>query len=152
MRTVNYLSYDPNTRSTQLFGLNTERHAGKPMELLEEWANTFGLGILGSQTAFQNRLAIRQKIPILIDPYRQIYFFPTITPSSTDCLWINAAHIRSIKSAGLDSEIRFNDSTSLRINIGRRSLMKQWKRCQAMEHLILHSRLEDCGLSPILLP
>ncbi len=122
------------------------------MEFLEAWANTFGLGISGSQTAFQNRLSIRQKIPILIDPYRQIYFFPTITPRSMQCLWINAAQIKAIKAVGLDSEIRFHDASVLKIGIGRRSLMKQWNRCQTMEYLVLRSRLEEIGPSPLLLP
>jgi competence transcription factor ComK len=97
-------------------------------------------------------LAIRQKIPVLIDPYRQIYFFPTITPSSFQCLWINASQIKAIKASGLDCEIRFNDASVLTLSIGRRSLMKQWKRCQTMEHLVLRSRLEEINPNPILLP
>lgn len=152
MTPVNYLRYDSDTKTTTLVGSRTDYRKGKPLELLEVWANIYGLGISGSHTAFQNRLAIRQKIPILIDPFRQIYFFPTIAPSSSACVWINASQIKGIKSSGLNAAIRFNDATMLIINIGRRSLMKQWKRCQQMEHLILHSHLEEPLLSAQMLP
>ena len=152
MITVNYLRYDTESKCTELIGSSLQRKTGKPIDVLETWANTYGLGITGSQAAFQNRLFIRQKIPVLIDPFRQIYFFPTVTSSSPDCLWINASHIKSIKATALGSEIRFLDTTVMHLGIGRRSLMKQWKRCQQMEHLILRSRLEETGPGPILLP
>lgn len=150
MTTVNYLRYDTESRCTELIGSSQMRKNGKPIEVLETWANTYGLGITGSHSAFQNRLLIKQKIPVLIDPFRQIYFFPTVAPSSADCLWINASTIKSIKANALGCEIRFSDESVMSIGIGRRSLMKQWKRCQQMELLILRSRLLESD--PILLP
>ncbi len=143
MSTTNYLRYDPVLKQTHLMALTPCTKAGKPLEILEGWANVFGLGVLGSQSAFKSRLRIRQKIPVLIDPYRQIYFFPTLSPLSAQCLWINAAQIKSIKTVNLESKIVFLDDTAVILPVGRRSLMKQWQRCQTMEKLILRHHLSE---------
>lgn len=143
MSTINYLRYDPVLKQTQLMALTISVKVGKPLEILEGWANVYGLGVLGSQSAFRSRLSIRQKIPVLIDPYRQIYFFPTLSPLSAHCLWINASQIKSIKSVGLESKIIFLDNTIVILSVGRRSLMKQWQRCQTMEQLILRHHLNQ---------
>lgn len=143
MNSINYLRYDPVLKQTQLMALTLSVKAGKPLEILEGWANVFGMGVLGSQSAFKRRLRIRQKIPVLIDPYRQIYFFPTLSPLSVQCLWINASQIKSIKSVNLESKIVFLDNTVVTLPVGRRSLMKQWQRCQTMEKLILRHHLYE---------
>ena len=144
MLTVNYLQYDPLDLTTKIISKEILNFKGKPHELLEIWANTFGLGIQGSQSAFKHRLAIRQKIPVLIDPYRQIYFFPTQSPTVRECLWVNASQIKDIKSSGIHSIIRFKDGSCLKTGIGRRSLMKQAQRCLAMEQLIQQAHLIAC--------
>ena len=143
MTPINYLRYDPLLKQTELVALNCSVKAGKPLEILEAWANVFGLGVLGSQSAFKSRLRIRQKIPVLIDPYRQIYFFPTLSPLCAQCLWINATQIKSIKTTNLESIITFLDKSSVIVSVGRRSLMKQWQRCQTMEQLILRHHLNE---------
>lgn len=140
---INYLHYDSFNKQTLLIGFESTAFKGKPLDLLERWANTLGCGVLGSHCAFKRQLSIKQKIPVLIDPFRQIYFFPTQSPTSVECYWINASQIKSIKSKGLDSEILFKNQGSLVLGIGRRSLKKQWMRCQAMENLIHHSRLNE---------
>ena len=144
---INYLYYDGLKKQTLIVGSENGNFKGKPLELLERWANTFGSGIMGSQSAFKRQLSIKQKIPVLIDPFRQIYFFPTQSPLCGECLWINASQIKRIKTVGLQSEIYFKDRSSLILGIGRRSLKKQWMRCQAMEHMILHSRLMESPYS-----
>lgn len=136
---VDYLKYDPKSKSTLLVTESEAVVSGKPEAILESWANPFGLGLSGSQSAFKSTLAIRQKIPVLIDPFRQIYFFPTQSPQSPQCIWINASRIKAIRQSGLNSSVVFIGGNSLCLPIGRRSLMKQWKRCQAMElHILRH--------------
>ena len=143
MELIDYLRYDLVLKMTEAIGEETKRYSDKPLMVLENWANAYGLGILGSQSAFKSRLAIRQKIPVLIDPFRQVYFFPTVSPDSHECVWINASQIKSIRQAGLGCVIRFLDDRELVLAIGRRSLIKQWERCKMMEHLILRHRLNE---------
>jgi competence protein ComK len=140
---INYLHYDELNKTTLINGSQPSTVKGKPLDFLERWANTLGCGIVGSQSAFKRQLKIQQKIPVLIDPFRQIYFFPTLSPSHCDCVWINASEIMTIKTSGINTIILFKDKTVLNLGIGRRSLKKQWMRCQTMEQLILHSKLLD---------
>jgi competence protein ComK len=144
---INHLRYDERSKTTLITGLGLSTYKGKPLDFLERWANTLGCGIMGSQSAFKRQLLIKQKIPVLIDPFKQIYFFPTLSPMNCECIWINASEIKSIKSCGLNTEIIFRDQTSLVITVGRRSIKKQWMRCQTMEHMILHSKLLDSPYS-----
>lgn len=141
MISVDYLKYDVSTKSTILVTESETLIPGKPETILERWANPFGLGLSGSQSAFKSTLAIRQKIPVLIDPFRQIYFFPTQSPQSPQCIWINASRIKAIRQSGLNASVQFVGGNSVCLPIGRRSLMKQWKRCQMMELHILRHRL-----------
>jgi len=142
---INYLHYDRLSKQTILIGLESRSYQGKPLDLLERWANSLGCGVRGSYCAFKRQLSIKQKIPVLIDPFRQIYFFPTLSPTNLECYWINASQIKSIKSKGLESEIMFKDQRSLVLGIGRRSLKKQWMRCQTMELMIHHSRMNEAS-------
>lgn len=146
MRHVNYLKYDPLNQITLIIGLENKRLVGKPLTILETWANAYGLGALGSYAAFKKMLSIKQKIPILIDPFHQIYFFPTLSPQLSECCWINASQIKTIKSKEMNSIVMFKDGSSLVLGIGRRSLMKQVQRCQSMQQLIQQTHL-DQGLT-----
>ncbi len=136
MRHVNYLKYDPLNHITLIMGTENRSALGKPLVLLETWANAYGLGSLGSYAAFKRMLSIKQKIPILIDPFHQIYFFPTLSPQLNACCWINASQVKTIKSKEIHSIVNFKDGSSLKLGIGRRSLMKQVQRCQSMQDLI----------------
>ncbi len=150
MPTIDYLKYDAHLKRTEIIGESILFYKGKPSEVLERWANQYGLGISGSISAFKTRLSIKQKIPVLIDPFHQVYFFPTLSPQALDCHWINVTQVKNIKAFGLSSIIKFKDEQSLTIPIGRRSLIKQIKRCQAMEHLVLQSHLTESLMSSML--
>ncbi|KAF0227501.1 MAG: ComK family protein [Erysipelotrichaceae bacterium] len=143
MRHVNYLKYDSLNQITLIIGLENKRLFGKPLTLLETWANAYGLGASGSYAAFKKMLSVKQKIPILIDPFHQIYFFPTLSPQLSECYWINASQVQAIKSKELESIVNFKDGSSLVLGIGRRSLMKQVQRCQSMQRLIQQTHLNQ---------
>jgi len=151
MSLVNYLKYDVHMKRTEIYGDSVRFFEGKPSVTLERWANLFGLGLSGSTAAFRQQLAIKQKIPVLIDPFRQIYFFPTLSPQAVDCHWINASQVKHIKSSGFHSTITFNDASVLVMTIGRRSLIKQLKRCQTMEQLILKTHCSEFWRSSTLI-
>jgi competence protein ComK len=148
MRNVNYLAYDVQLQKTQLHGLNADSIGLKPMVVLEAWANAYGTGIQGSRNAFKQARAGRQKLPVLVDPFRQIYFFPTLSPSSMDCVWINAAQILSVKPEGLGCRIAFVDHSILCLSLGPRSIKRQLKRIETMRQRITRNVFAEGVLSP----
>ena len=148
MRTVNYLAYDIQTQKTRLYGLTNDAIGLKPMVVLEAWANAYGTGLQGSRNAFKQAQAGRQKLPVLIDPFRQIYFFPTVSPASMDCVWINAAQIASVKPEGLGCRIAFIDHSILSLTLGPRSIKRQLKRIETMRQSITRNVFADGVLTP----
>lgn len=148
MRTVNYLTYDEPHQKTQLVGLITDSIGLKPLVVLEAWANAYGTGLQGSRDAFKSAQAGRQKLPVLIDPYRQIYFFPTQSPTSPACVWINAAQIVCVKADALGCRIEFCDRSSLNLPLGLRSIKRQLKRIETMRQTITKNLFADGVLTP----
>jgi competence transcription factor ComK len=89
----------------------------------------------------------------LIDPYRQIYFFPTAeSVFDAQCVWINATQIVECQS-GSDwvAELNLYDHSilCLKLPLGPRSIKRQLKRIEAMrQRIITRNLFEDGVLSP----
>jgi competence protein ComK len=121
----------------------------KPRIILESWANAYGIGISGSREAFKSTQSARQKLPVLVDPFRQIYFFPTQSPKQSTCLWINAAQIRTVKPDGLGTRITFIDDSELTLLVGPRSIKRQLSRVNTMRQAICSRILAEGLMNPI---
>lgn len=147
MRHVNYLHYDADSQKTTLESRCPDQIGLKPLMVLESWANAYGTGIEGSRQAFKHGLAVRQKLPVLIDPFRQIYFFPTQSPKSVACVWINASQIKRVNAYGLGTRIAFHDGTELHLPLGLRSIKRQLLRIETMRNAILNRVMAE-GLTP----
>ena len=147
MRHVNYLHYDAASQKTTLESTHPDQIGLKPLMVLESWANAYGTGIDGSRQAFKHGLSVRQKLPVLIDPFRQIYFFPTQSPKSMACVWINASQVKHVKPNELGTRIAFIDGTALQLPLGPRAIKRQMQRIEAMRESIL-SRVLAESLTP----
>ncbi len=143
MRHVNYLDYDPVSHRTRLMSAHPDSIGLKPMHVLEAWANAYGTGLEGSRQAFKSARVGRQKLPVLIDPYRQIYFFPTQSPKHPSCIWINAAQIAEVKNDGLLTKIVFGDGNEVVLPMGPRSIRRQLHRIELMRQAITRQVLAD---------
>lgn len=149
MRHINYLRYDADRHTTTLVSAYPDVIGLKPLVILESWANAYGIGLSGSRDAFRTGQAARQKLPVLVDPFRQIYFFPTQSPKQATCLWINAAQIQSIKPDGLGTRITFIDASELTLPLGPRSIKRQLNRIETMRQTIVSKVLAEGLLNPI---
>lgn len=143
MHTVNYLDYDPTGHQTRLHGQRPQAIGMKPMGVLETWANAYGCGLEGSRQAIKHTCGGRQKLPVLVDPFRQIYFFPTQSPTRSDCVWINASQIRRVVGEGLSTKILFVDGHAVCLPMGPRSIRHQLKRIERMRQTILQHVMSD---------
>ncbi len=149
MRHVNYLRYDADRRATTLVSAYPDVIGLKPVLILESWANAYGIGLAGSRDAFRSGQVARQKLPVLVDPFRQIYFFPTQSPKHVECVWINAALIHAIKPDGLGTRITFIDGSELTLALGPRSIKRQLNRIETMRQTIVSKVLAEGLLSQI---
>lgn len=81
------------------------------------------------------RLRYRNKTPIPIDPYSNIYTFPTKSPSNFDCHWLFLSYIYKMMPLSKKGEngkpktkILFTDGQELVVDVSIYSLQKQYER------------------------
>ena len=73
----------------------------------------------------------KRKIPIPISSQKQIYLFPTHSPSHFDNIWLSFKHIIHTKKSTQNrnsSVVIFNNNTKLTLNISHYTLRQQMKR------------------------
>lgn len=85
----------------------------------------------GRRDAVTYHTNFKRKIPIPINIQKQIYIFPTDSPSDFDNIWISLNHIIHTKKSTQDAKksiVFFSNKTKLTINISHYSLRKQIDR------------------------
>ncbi|EGP9038072.1 competence protein ComK, partial [Listeria monocytogenes] len=50
--------------------------------------------LVGRKEGTKHLIGVTHKPPIIIDPVTSTYVFPTVAPSSTECIWIFPQHIK----------------------------------------------------------
>ncbi|MEI7667931.1 MAG: competence protein ComK, partial [Erysipelotrichaceae bacterium] len=90
---INYMTYNHQLKQSTLYGTSVSYVKLKPLGILDVWCMRYGTSVMGNQLAMKRALAITQKVPVLVHPIQQIYFFPTISATDHQCIWINAKNI-----------------------------------------------------------
>ncbi|TDL32780.1 hypothetical protein E2R51_08895 [Jeotgalibacillus sp. S-D1] len=86
------------TYQTVIYDVKGTYYSQKTMtELLEEACLRGGSKMSGRLEAAKHTLAIRNKIPLIIDPFTYLYAFPTHSPKHDLNSWIFLDHISEIK-------------------------------------------------------
>jgi len=70
-----------------------------PFELIKLAAKFGGAEYNGRRRAMTFLTGFQKKIPIPINPLKDIYAFPTTSPCQHDCCWIFFRHVNEIKPA-----------------------------------------------------
>ncbi len=147
LHTIKVIKYNPIKKCTELWGDNWIQVKKKPLVLMEDYCSHYGLSVSGSQGAIRKHLNIYHKVPILVHPLLQCYFLPTMAPHHTDCVFLNAKRIQTIKAIGCDTLIVFDDQTSLVVHLGHRAIKKQMHRAQRMaQHIQRQYQLDHLSL------
>ncbi|HDU3145424.1 TPA: competence protein ComK [Listeria monocytogenes] len=73
-----------------------------PFELIKTSCNFFGSSYEGRKEGTKHLIGVTHKPPIIIDPVTSTYVFPTVAPSSTECIWIFPQHIKDYHAIGFN--------------------------------------------------
>ncbi|MFP7470619.1 competence protein ComK [Niallia taxi] len=92
-----------------------------PLELIKQASLFGGAEYDGRRCAVSFLTGIKKKIPIPINPQKNIYAFPTQSPSQMDCHWIFFSHVNLISGASSVS----NKSTMIVFQNGRKLEVKE---------------------------
>lgn len=108
-----------------------------PYQIMDDSCRYFGSSYKGRKEGARSILGEGYKIPILVEDGRNIVFFPTVSPSAHDCIWIASKKIKCTKYIDeLSSKIIFDNSKEIEVPISKRSLDNQLLRATRLESVV----------------
>ena len=69
----------------------------KPKVIINQSCEYFGSSYEGRKGGTRRLIGVTHKAPIIIDQTNPIFFFPTTSPISDDCIWIAHHHVIDYK-------------------------------------------------------
>jgi len=147
-----YLKYDSHQGITEIIGIHKKSSVKcKPTDIIDFWCLSCGTSIEGSHRAFRHHLAIAQKLPVLVNPVKLIFFFPTTSVRNADCIWINYNQVKAIVNVAETVKILFHCGRLLISDVSIRSLKLQVKRCRDLGEIIRRHHDHDLTELPYFL-
>jgi competence protein ComK len=114
----------------------------KPLDIMKKSCLFFGSSYEGRKEATKQLIGITHKAPITVDSTNSIYFFPTTSPSSSQCIWISQEHIHLHRRADAQTQVIFKNKKSLSIPVSYNSFNNQVLR-SALLKTTLSRRIEN---------
>ena len=65
----------------------------KPLDIIKKGCVYFGVDYESRKKGTRQLIGYSRKIPIVIEPTNHIYFFPTVSPLTPECIWISLEHV-----------------------------------------------------------
>lgn len=96
-----------------------------PLNLIKAACIDGGATYQGRKDAVKQLFNIRQKVPIPIQPHRNIYAFPTESPTNHSCKWVFPLHIQTYSNDEDGVTLNFNKDTIIPIGISLHKLHRQ---------------------------
>lgn len=114
-----------------------------PTKVIDLACRFFGGDLHGKQTGTTSITNWTHKLPIVIDPYSALYFFPTTSPTNRDCAWIAHTHVETIEPYdNQQTKVYFSNEQSLVVDVSYGSMFNQVNRT-AQFRFILERRLKS---------
>lgn len=104
--------------------------------IIDESCKYFGSSYKGRYAGSKEILKMNYKLPIIVEDYNNIVFFPTSSPRFEDCIWISLNNISSYLKNGKGSLIIFSDNCKIELDTSYYSLENQIFRSSMLESLI----------------
>ncbi|HLR15690.1 MAG TPA: competence protein ComK [Bacillota bacterium] len=100
-----------------------------PNKVIDGACKYFGASLKGRQEGAFDVCKFTHKVPIAIDPYSGMYYFPTESPLSHTCVWIAHTHVKEIKEAKYQqTEVTFNNGERIVVAVSYGSMQNQLYR------------------------
>ena len=115
---------------SQIFELEDEYLSPfKPLDIIKKSCEYYSSSFEGRKGGTKQLIGITHKAPIAIDPTNFIYFFPTTSPTRTECIWISHEHIMSIhRIESRQTMVTFQNKQSFNLPISYSSFESQMFR------------------------
>lgn len=134
--------YDPASEKTVIIS-ETGRHGffcGTPVQWLDQMCIAHGSTYQGRIDAFRTLTGTVQKPAVMISEMTHQMFFPTVSSKSSDCIWLCAERIFSIRTKDdQHSLVLFMDGNTIELAVSKRTLNKQLSRCEKFLEIMRNS-------------
>ena len=108
--------------------------------IINESCNYFGSSYQGRCDGSRKILNMNYKLPIVIDDFSNLIFFPTSSPRFGQCIWISLNNIsKYVKIEGM-SRIEFYNDVCVELDISYYSLENQIFRATMLDSLLRKRR------------
>ncbi|SEP81996.1 competence protein ComK [Piscibacillus halophilus] len=108
-----------------------------PRQLMDQACKEFGSDLRGRINGTQYVAGLNRKAPIAIDTYSKVFFLPTSSPRSNECVWICYNHILYIEKVKPKlTRVHFNNGETLLLNISYSSLNNQIQKTAQYRNLL----------------
>ncbi len=104
-------------------------------DIINDSCKFFGSSYQGRFEGSKKILKMNYKLPIVVEEYNNIIFFPTSSPRFNQCIWVSLKNISNYTKDGSGTKIYFCGS-SLSLEISYYSLENQIFRATMLESLI----------------
>lgn len=131
-----------NENSSKVIEYDAERIIDyNPYEVMEYSCEYYGSSIDGRMSCSKKILGSVYKVPLLVDGYRDLVFFPTKSPVASDNIWISLNNIQSIKKiSDNESMIIFKNKDKLVIELPYYVLNNQILRATRLNSVLKERR------------
>jgi competence protein ComK len=110
----------------------------KPLEIIKKSCEYFSSSFEGRKEGTKQLIGITHKVPIVIDPTNFIYFFPTTSPTRSECVWISHEHILDYhRIDSRQTRVVFQNKQSFILPISRSSFENQMLRTALLKTTLM---------------
>lgn len=111
-----------------------------PNEIIDDSCKYFGSSYQGRFDGAKKILNMNYKLPIMIEEFNNLIFFPTSSPRFGECNWISLGNIKNYLKDGAFSKIIFNNDSDITLEISYYSLENQIFRATMLDSFLRRRR------------
>ena len=129
----------PNEKNSSVVYEDDERYIIKqtPFEIMEESCKYFGSTYEGRKDGAREMLGAEYKVPIVIEDSSNLIVFPTTSPLSDDCVWINLKRVEKIEKIDANNtKIIFDNKTEIIVDSSYRTIENQLSRASRLDLIL----------------
>ena len=114
-----------------------------PFEVVENSCQYYGSSYEGRRDGARSILGSDYKVPIVIEDYNTLIFFPTASPNNPSCCWIASRKVKNYEPIDSTSiKIVFENDITIVLPISFRTFQNQLLRATRLESLLRNRKLQ----------
>lgn len=108
----------------------------KTSKIIDDSCKFFGSSYKGRFQGTKRLTGIKYKSPIIVEETSPIIIFPTDSPRSEGCCWVNLKNVEKYFSNEYGTKVRFNNGLSIVMNISYNSFDNQILRASRLYQIL----------------